>query len=441
MKIEAFLRSIFLSIRSLKDNKGFMRYFNNTSWLFLEKIFKAINILIIGMLLARYLGPEQYGILSYSLAFVFLFSALAKLGLDSIVVKYLVKHETERDNILGTSFILKLGGAIFSILILLVISNIVHQSQQEELILILSFSILFLTFSVIDFYFQSKVLSRFTVYASIFSLVVSILVKIILILYKAPLSAFVYAWLLEIIILSLAYLFVYFRNGLFFSNWRFKKNWAVTLLKDSIPLLLGSIFIVVHMKIDQIMINSMLGAAEVGKYSVAVTLSEGWYFLPVIFVTSLFPAIINAKESNRELYYDRLKNLYRLMFYLALIVAVPITFSADWIITVFFGVDFLAAAQILKIHIWAGIFVFLGVASTRWLIVENLQIFSTINTGLGALLNIILNYILIPKYGIVGAAWATLISYFFSGFFVYLLFKKTRSNFILINRSIFIISR
>jgi len=416
-----------------------MRYFNNTSWLFIEKIFKTINVLIIGMLLARYLGPEQYGILSYSLAYVLLFSALAKLGLDTIVVKSLIEHEAERDNILGTSFILKLVGAIFSILILLVISNVVHQSQQEELILIFSFSILFLAFSVIDFYFQSKVLSRFSVYASVFSIVVSILIKLTLILYRAPLSAFVCVLLLEIIIVSLGYLFFYFRNGLFFSNWRFKKIWAVTLLRDSFPLLLGSIFIVVYMKIDQIMIKSMLDAAEVGKYSVAVTLSEGWYFFPMIIVTSLFPAIINAKESNRDLYYNRLKNLYRLMFYLALIIAVPITFLSDWIIAIFYGIDYLEAGQILKIHIWAGIFVFLGVASTRWLIVEDLQIFSTINTGLGALLNIILNYILLPKYGIVGAAWATLISYSFSGFFVYIFFRKIRSNFVVVVKSILFI--
>jgi O-antigen/teichoic acid export membrane protein len=435
MKIGAFISSI----KSLKDNKGFMRYFNNTSWLFLEKILKAINILIVGMFLARYLGPEQYGVLSYSLAYVLLFSALAKLGLDIIVVKALVKYKTERDNILGTSFILKLVGAILSILILLGISNTVHQIQEKELIFIFSFSIFFLAFSVIDFYFQSKVLSRFSVYASMFSLVVSILVKITLILYRASLSAFVYALLLEIIILSIAYLFFYFRNGFSLSNWRFKKAWAFTLLKDSFPLLLGSVFIVVYMKIDQIMIKSMLDAAEVGKYSVAVTLSEGWYFLPMIIVSSIFPAVINAKESNRDLYYDRLKNLYRLMFYLALIIVLPITFLSDWIIAIFYGIDYLDAAQILKIHIWAGIFVFLGVASTRWLIVENLQIFSTINTGLGALLNIILNYTLIPKYGIVGAAWATLISYFFSGFFVYIFFRKIRPNFILVVKSILFI--
>ena len=391
------------------------------------------------MFLARYLGPEQYGILSYSLAYVLLFSALAKLGLDTIVVKALVKHETERDNILGTSFILKLVGAILSILILLGISNTVHQIQEKELIFIFSFSIFFLAFSVIDFYFQSKVLSRFSVYASIFSLVISILIKITLIFYRASLSTFVYALLLEVIILSIAYLFFYFRNGFSLSNWRFNKAWAFSLLKDSFPLLLGSIFIVVYMKIDQIMIKSMLDAAEVGKYSVAVTLSEGWYFLPMIIVSSIFPAIINAKESNRDLYYDRLKNLYRLMFYLALIIVLPITFLSDWIIAIFYGIDYLDAAQILKIHIWSGIFVFLGVASTRWLIVENLQIFSTINTGLGALLNIILNYTLIPKYGILGAAWATLISYFFSGFFVYIFFRKIRPNFILVVRSILFI--
>ena len=436
-----FFKTYLSSIRRLKNDKGFIKYFTNTSWLLFEKGFKVVNILLIGVLLARYLGPAQYGILSYSLAYVFLFSALAKLGLDSIVVKALVKHESERDSILGTSFVLKFFSSILSIVILLCTSSLLHDNEEKKLILILSLALLFLSFSVVDFFFQSKVLSRLSVYASIFSITLSIILKLLLIIYKASLISFAFAFLFEAILLSIGYLGFYMIHGLSFKNWQFNRDWALKLLKDSYPLMLAGIFIVIYMKIDQIMIKSILDSSEVGKYAAAVTLSEGWYFFPMIIVTSLFPAIINAKESNKGLYYTRLSSLYRFMFWLALIIAIPITLFADWIINTCYGVNYLEAAQILKIHIWAGIFVFLGVSSSRWLIVEDLQIFSIINTAIGAVLNIILNYILIHKYGIVGAAWATLVSYFFSGYFSYLFFKRTRPNFVFVNKSIFLFKK
>ena len=201
--------------------------------------------------------------------------------------------------------------------------------------------------------------------------------------------------------------------------------------------MLSGMVISIYMKIDQVMIKEMLGAEQVGQYAAAVRLSEAWYFVPMAITSSVFPAIINAKKQSEELYYQRLQKLYDLMVWLAVAIALPTTFLAPWVIRVLYGEAFLPAAGVLSIHIWAGVFVFLGVASGKWLLTENLQIFSTINTSIGAIVNIILNYILIKSMGINGAAISTLISYFIAAYLCLSFFDKTRINFVNLTKSLF----
>jgi len=183
----------------------------------------------------------------------------------------------------------------------------------------------------------------------------------------------------------------------------------------------------------------MMNAEAVGQYAAAVRLSEAWYFIPMVIASSLFPAIINAKKQSEELYYARLQKLYSLMVWLAIAIALPMTFLSDWVVHFLYGEQYNQAGSVLMIHIWAGVFVFLGVASGKWLLSENLQIFSTVNTSIGMIVNVWLNYILIPKIGVLGAAWATLISYFVAAYLCLLFFKKTRINFVNLSKSLLFI--
>jgi O-antigen/teichoic acid export membrane protein len=155
----------------------------------------------------------------------------------------------------------------------------------------------------------------------------------------------------------------------------------------------------------------MLGAEEVGYYAAAVRLSEAWYFIPIAITSSVFPSIINAKKQGEKLYYQRLQKLYNLMAWLAAAIALPTTFLAPLIIKVLFGEAFLPASGVLSIHIWAGVFVFLGVACSKWFILENYIKKNLYRASIGMISNVILNIILIPLYGIYGAAVATLIGH------------------------------
>jgi len=403
-----------------------------------HRVLSMIVALFVGVYVARYLGPERFGLLSYAGSFVGLFTALASLGLDGIMVRELVKAPGRKDELLGTAFWLKAGGAIFMWIGIAAAIPFTHNDTQTNmLIIIIAFGAIFQAFNVIDLNYQAEVKSKFVVYAHLASLVISSVIKLVLVWIAAPLVWFACVFLLDAVVHAVGLTAIYLKNTGKIWYWKWRWQTARVLLKDSWPLILSGMVISIYMKIDQVMIKEMLGAEQVGHYAAAVRLSEAWYFIPMAITSSVFPAIINAKKQSKELYYQRLQKLYDLMVWLAVAIALPTTFLAPWVIRVLYGDAFLPAAGVLSIHIWAGVFVFLGVASGKWLLTENLQIFSTINTSIGAIINIVLNYILIKNMGINGAAISTLISYFIAAYLCLSFFDKTRINFINLTKSLF----
>ncbi len=429
------------NILTLKGHEGFMKYLKNTSWLLGEKILRMFVGLLVGVWVARYLGPDKFGLLSYAQSFVGLFAVVATFGLDSIVVRELLNNQKKEGEIVGTAFVLKLFGSFVVFLLLFVAINFTsNDTYTNVLVFIIAGSTIFQSFNVVDFYFQSKVMSKFVVYANIISLLFSTVIKVVLILKNAPLVSFAFVILFDSFILACGFIYFFLKEtNLKMYNLKFNKAIVNGLLKDSWPLIISGIVISIYMRIDQVMIKEMLYSGAVGQYAAAVRISEAWYFIPIVITSSLFPAIINAKQQSKELYNSRLQNLYNLMVLLAVVIALPMTFMSDWIVMLLYGEQYNEAGNVLMIHIWAGVFVFVGVASGKWLIAENLQIFYSIYTTIGAVLNIILNYILIGKFGIKGAAVATLISYFVSAYLCLVFHKKTRSNFINLSKSLLFI--
>ena len=424
---------MFNKISSLKNNKGFIKYFKNTSWLFSEKIIRLAVGLLVGIWVARYLGPERFGLYSYAQSFVGLFATIATLGLNGIIVRELVKDETLRDDILGTGFYLKIMGSLIVLILLAIAIQFTSNDQYTNiLVFIIASATIFQSFNVIDFYFQSKVLSRYVVYANIISLLLSSIVKILLIIYNAPLITFAFTVLFDSFVLACGLIYFYIRHATF-KIWhlKFNKRLALSLLKDSWPLVLSGVIISIYMKIDQVMIKEMLDSQAVGQYTAAVKLSEAWYFIPMVIASSLFPAIINAKEKSLESYYYRLQKLYDLMVWSAVFIALPMTFLSDWLINILYGKQFFEAGGVLMIHIWASVFVFLGVVGNKWYIIENLQKYSFYRSLTGGIINIIMNYILIPIYGIYGAAISTLISQAIASYFFNVTNSKLQYNFLL----------
>lgn len=420
--LPAFIR------RRLEGRENLQRIIGNTGWLFADKIVRMGAGLLVGVWVARYLGPAQFGLFNYSLAFVALFSIIANLGLDSIVVRDLVHDPSRRDETLGTAFTLKLvvGAATFVLTLGAIWLLRPDESTTRWLVGIIAAGTIFQAFDTVDFWFQAQVRSKYTVYARNAAFLAATLIKVVLILLHAPLVAFAWAGLAETVFGAAGLVIVYRNTGFFLRSWRASLALATGLLRDSWPLMLSGVVVMVYIKIDQIMLGEMLGNHEVGVYSAAVRLTEVWYFIPMSITASVFPAIIQAKKSSEAEYYNRLNKLYLVMVWLSLAVAVPVTLFAGEIVQLVFGEQYRQAAGALSINCWAGLFIFSGLVSNHWYLLEKLNHLTLYRHILGAGANIGLNLVLIPRYGVNGAAAATLLTQFVTSYLFDLLNKPTR---------------
>jgi len=424
------------------DEEAFNKYLKNTGLLMLGRVGSLVIKMAVSIMVANYLLTFNNGILTSAIAYTYLFASIAGLGLDQFIVKELHQFPNNRDAILGTAFFLKVIAGLACLPVIFLAWTIRPLADiPYHAILILSFTGLFQSLTVIDSYFQSEVQSKYIMQVQIIGNIISALIKLFLIVISADLIYFVCSFLFDTMLLSIGYFFVYQRKGRNAFQWNFSKELAIKLLRFSWPLIISGIMVSVYMKIDQLMLKEILGkrgTAESGAYATAVSLSEALNFVPVAIVSSLFPAILNARRDSPERYQKRLQNLYDLMAWLSLSFAIFVTFAAPYIYKLF-NPEFAYAAPALAMHVWGSIFVFLGVASGQYLIAEGFSQLTFIRTGFGAAVNIVLNLILIPDMGMIGAAIATVIAYFCSTFFI-LLFKKTRRQGIMMLKSLFLVT-
>ena len=414
---------------SLEDRPNLHAILSNSIWLFADKVLRMGVGLFVGVWIARYLGPVQFGLWNYAMAFTALFGAFATLGLDGIVVRELVENPQRQNVLLGSAFALKLMGGAITLLLALLAISLVRSGETLTLWLVglSAAGFIFQSVNVIDFYFQAKVQSRYTVYAANGAFILMTLVKIALLLTTAPLIAFAWAGLGEVALTAVFLLAAYRANHHNMRKWQYDGRVAHELLKNSWPLLLAGLAVMIYMRVDMVMLQQMVGDKEVGIYAAATRLSEIWYFLPGVVVASVSPSIIKCHGTDSDLYISRLRRLYFFMAWLAIGISLPLSLLSGWFVNILYGTEFQEAAPVLAIHLWASAAVFLGVASSQYLLIEQLQKVSFYRTLIGLVCNIALNLVLIPKSGAMGAAIATVVSYFIATFSL-IFFKSTRKH-------------
>jgi polysaccharide transporter, PST family len=391
----------------------------NTGWLFADRILRMGVGLFVGVWVARYLGVEQFGALSYAMAFVALFNTLAQLGLPSLVVRTITNDADRIEQVLGTVFWLQLGGGVVTSVLAIGSIAVLQPGDPVTIGLVALLAVVgvFQAFDTIDLWFQSQLQSKYAVVAKNTAFVIVALGKVALITLQAPLLAFAGATLAESIVGALGLVWFYQRQGYSPWRWRWSGELAQQLMQESWPLILSSLSIMIYMKVDQIMLGQMLGAESVGVYASATRISEIWYFIPMAIAASVSPSIYAAKNTGDEsLYYRCIAQSLKVLSLMALVIALPMTVIAGPLVTGLFGPAYAGAGPILAIHIWAAWFVFIGVGSSAWFIAEGLIHLSFQRTLMGGVINIGLNFLLIPAYGGVGAAIATVIAQAFASF-------------------------
>lgn len=413
------MKKSFLNLLARAKNQQIRKVVANTFWLFAGRIVQMVVGLFVGVWVSRYLGVERFGLLSYSLAFVSLFSPFSKLGLSSLIVRNLTLQPEEKEQILGSAFWLQLLGAIAAIALMIACIFIIRRADYQTigLVAILSLANVFRPFDVISVWFQSQVQSKYEVSAKKAAFLMVALAKTVLVSTGAPLFAFAVAYTAETAIGAFALMAAYRFKGHTIRMWQWSRPLAKKLIREGLPLTFTGLAVIVYMKIDQIMLGELSNDKAVGLYSSALRLSEVWYFIANAIATSLAPKIYEAKKVDDEaLYYRRIELLLRLLAAIAIVIAVPMTFLSGRIILLLFGSDYAAAGPILSIHIWAALFVFMGVGASSWFIAEELANLNLRRTLIGAGVNIALNVFLIPRYGGQGAAIATVVSYAIASF-------------------------
>lgn len=421
-------------------NKVLKKYGINFNWLFLEKILRVASGLFVGILVARYLGPSDYGIFNYALAFVALFSWLSHLGLGEILTRELTRDSERYNELLGGAFAIKLTGALIGVLaisgIILIIKPEVEDEIVRTLVFVLSFTYIFLIFNIIESYFQSRLLSKYMAISKIIGLISSIVIKLYLIIEEYSLVYFAISNVIETLIFGVCILLYYKHEKKKIGDWSCNKKTTKSLLKDSWPIMIGVFLITIHLRVDQIMIEDMLTFEDVGIYSVAIRLAESWYFLPGILVATLLPYFVSLRESSKDLYIKNMVILFSYMFWLGVLIGVLTLLIGEQVIISLFSEQYADSYGVLSINIWAGIFVAQGTVASIWQVAENLQIYRLYIQLLAVFLNISLNVVLIDYIGINGAALATLATLFFSTWIFGLFFKELRGVTILMIKSI-----
>lgn len=411
-----------------KLSHGFRNILVNLGWQFFYKILRIVVEPLVWVLIARYLGPEQLGIYNYALSFVALFNVLTGLGLRPLVVRDLVQHPGDKNLLLGTAFALKLSGGLLSLLLSI---GIIWFSKPNDigirsLVTIFAISNIFQISSTINIWFESQIKSKITAYTTITAFIIIVIAKILLLITNAPLLAFAYITVLQVFIETVGAIIAYRITGELIQTWRASLSKAKAMLNQSWPLILAGIGTIFYLKIDQIMLGEISGIKEVGIYSAAIRFSEALYFVPSIITNTVFPALVKNKIDDKKIYQKNMQKLYNYMTWTAIIITILGASFAHPLIVLLYGEEYQAAGIILAIHTWSNIFIFWHQINMDWLVNEGLLKFPLFRQIMGAIANISLNFILIPKYGGVGAAIATVISYGIASYFAFFLTSKTQ---------------
>lgn len=381
--------------------------------------------LLVGAWVARYLGPAQYGELAYVLAYIAVFQAVACLGLDGIVVRDIAGNKSDANTILGTTFALRLGIGFLCWLAAIVSMAWLNGLNDRSVLLtaLAGGSLVFQAADTVDLWFQSQSKSRRTVLAKLAAYLISSLLKVGLILVGAPLAAFAAVLVLDGLSAAIG-LAVAYKGFPCNKRWTLAYVTARRLLAESWPFILSGISIMVYMRIDQIMIKEMLGARELGIYAAVLPIATLWQFVPMTLNASLAPFVARKKAESETAYWEVLQRIFKVYALLGWCVCIPILVFADVAVKVLYGPQYQQGAVVLSIYVFTNLFINMGVAQGLWILNDRRSIVGVFNTIIGAAICIAGNLILIPKFGIIGSALASVLAMASSAVLVNLLFSR-----------------
>ena len=416
-------------------NESLRRVVNNFSWLLFEKVLKMAVGLVITIQITRQLGVETFGTYSYIIALAAIFAPLASVGLETVTIRELIKRPERAHSILGSALMVRLFGGILVLIFASLISWFWVKNGRElvGLILLVASSYFFQAFDVIDYYFQSQQKMKRSVVARMSAFLLVNALKFVALLHHAHYQVFIFLFQLEFIFCLIFYVLNY---GKEVRQWKVDLSVVKSLLKDSWPALIIGLSISVQGYFDQIILGSKIGVSELSQYTVAMTIVSALNFAPMIVYMATSPEIIKAREMSTDLYHEKLKKVYRSMFILFILMALPLMLFSNQIIHLLYGDAYEKAGVFLALFSLRLLFVNIGTAKQAYVVAENLYKFQMFSALIGAFLNVCLNFLLIPRFASIGAFISIIVSYLFSVFLNDFFNERMRLNLNLIFSSI-----
>lgn len=413
------------------------KYIKNTGWMVGSNFAATFFIGIAAILVARYLGPEKFGKFSYWIAIVSLVQPLIEIASSSIVTRAFTLKKYSTGQILGSALLLRFIGSFVAFIAAYIYFSIVDGGEIGGIIIALG--LLLCPFEIIEGYYLATVNAKISSLSMLIGKGLSALIKILFIYLGLELGWFVIAQSLTLALPPIVLLLIFIsRDFKLFT----KIGISIPLFKElfnlSFPLIFSGLFALIYLNIDQVFIEKMLGEYDLGIYSVSVKLSTMIYFIPVMVGRSFLPGFIKTKEQSEKLFLDRIYNFSFLLVSSGLIFALSLMVTGRWLVVNLFGNEYLEAIPLFKVHVISLVFIFVIQIKNIWVVVYKNTWINLASNIIGAVVNIVLNLLLIPRIGLMGAAWATIISYFVSSLGSSAFFKESRSLFFIQFKALFI---
>lgn len=397
-------------------------------WIIGGKVVQMLLSLFVGVLSARYLGPANYGSISYGMALTSFFMSFCTLGLHNIIVKDFIENPNEQGKALGTAIVIRMLTSTASCIMIICISFVIDFGDWETIavVALCSISLIFHAFDTINYWFQSQYRSKANAIASLIAYVTVSAYKIVLLILKKNVLWFAFAAALDYIALGIVQLIAYKRNqGPKMSlSWRKGKD----LLGQSYHYILSGMMVAIYGQTDKLMLKQMLNEEMVGYYATAVAICSMWTFVLNAIIDSMYPSIILSFKEDKESFNRKNRQLYAIVFYVSALVSLCFLVFGKLAITILYGEAYIPAATPLKIVSWYTAFSYFGVARGAWMVCNKKQHYLKYMYIAAAITNVGLNLLLIPKFGASGAAMASLVTQILTSIVLPMFIPALREN-------------
>lgn len=407
-------------------------FLENLSWTLIAKITQLVAQTLVGMFVGRYLGPDGSGTINYVAAFVTFATSVVSLGVSGVIVNDLCKHKDDGAVIIGSVMRVQAAIGVVAAAFVVIIVSILGNGHVENAANV-NFTVIAIAESIslivgfgatIGYWFQANQLMKKAAIIQLISQLIVVLYKTTLLICKAPVYWFAFSVSLEAISLLVIYMVVFRQHEK--RKLEYNKQVVNRILKASAPFLVADMMIFLYQKMDTVMLGYMLNAKTVGYYSAAMVIANMWSLIPAAFLNVMRPLVIENKEKDEALYKKHMTEMFSGLIYVALPFSLMMTFLGKYVIWILYGSEFIPGADALKIIVWYCAFSYIGGGRSVYLICENKNKYVTVFCAWGAVANAVLNVLLIPRYGMIGAAVATLLTQIIANLIIPALYKETR---------------